>query len=264
MSPPPLSFIVEHVSLFRMQSILDYCWSTVATTIIITLGLFMGTQLSGYHPHNLKFPVNRASCTCDCWDGFFRGVHSRGGYKTFYINYEIQTIILIGLFLFYAELLRNFLLKLVASKRPIMLLLLPAIYSNFYGTWNLINYLNDHDYNRMLPSQLYFSITELIANYIFYRCLLITSTDAPIPPWCIYLVASICSVHILLAVKELNMHLMRRNIALLIPDFISLIWVTILLVRDRESRPDRGNVFIWLLFGSFILLFYYTVCPYRE
>jgi hypothetical protein len=260
----PSSFAVESTSLFDFQSILTYCWSTIATTLIITVGLFIGTQLSGYHPETLANPVQRESCTCDCWDGFFRGVHSRDGYKTFYINYELQTILLIGLFLFYAELLRNFLVKLVDSKRPILLLLLPAIYSNFYGTWNLINYLNDHDYNRMLPSQLYFSITELVANYIFCQCLLMSTSHTPIPSWSVYLVATICSIHILLAVSELNIDLMRRNIALLIPDIISLIWVATILIRNPEIRSDKHHVSIWVFTGVSILIFYYIVCPFRE
>jgi hypothetical protein len=260
----PYSFVVENASLFHIQSILTYCWSTLATTLIITLGLFMGTQLSGYHPQNLKLPVNRTSCTCDCWDGFFRGIHPRDGYKTFYINYELQTIVLMGLFLFYAELLRSFLVKLISRRRIVTLLLLPAIYSNFYGTWNLINYLNDHDYHKLLPSQIYFSITELVTNYIFYRCLLRTKTDTPIPQWCIYLVATICSIHVLLAVGELNIQLVLRNIALLVPDLISLTWVTILIARDHELRPDRRYACIWLFISLFILMFYYIVCPFRE
>ena len=148
---------------------------------------------------------------------------------------KFKTIVLIGIFLFYVELLRNLLIKVVVSKRPILLLILPAVYSNFYGIWNVINYLNDHEYHRMLPSQLYFSITELVANYIFYQCLLLMNTNVPIPPWCVYLVATICSIHILLAVKELNMELMRRNILLLIPDFISLIWVGSLMIKDEGT-----------------------------
>jgi hypothetical protein len=264
MLPSPILFILDNASFFNTQSVLTYCWSTLATTLIITLGLFTGTQLSGYYPRNLNFPVNRTACTCDCWDGFYRGVHPRGGYKTFYINYEVQTIVLVGIFLFYAELLRNFLVKVIASRRLITLLLLPAIYSNFYGTWNIINYINDHDYDKMLPSQIYFSITELVANYIFYRCLMITKTDAPIAPWCIYLLTTICSIHVLLAMKELNIHLMRRNILLLIPDLINLIWVTILLIKDPELRPDRHRTCLWLFVGFLMLMFYYTVCPYRD
>ena len=259
-----IALFFENVSLFHFQSILTFCWSTIATTLIITLGLFVGTQLSGYNLRNLLFPVNRTTCTCDCWDGFFRGVHDRGGYKTFYINYEVQTIILIGLFLFYAELLRHFLVQIVANKRPTMLLLLPAIYSNFYGTWNIINYLNDHDYHRMLPSQLFFSITELIANYIFYRCLLITYAETPIPPWCFYSVGTICSVHTLLAVKELNIQLIYRNMGILIPDLISLLWVFSYIRRDYQLRSDRRSLCIWLLVGCLIMLFYFIVCPYRD
>ena len=264
MFPLPSSFIPENISVFPISLILTFCWSIIVTTLIITVGLYLGTQLSGYHSDNLKSPVNRTSCTCNCWDGFYRGIHARGGYKIFYINYEFQTIILIGIFLFYAELLRNFLVQLIANKQFITLLLIPAIYSNFYGTWNLINYLNDHDYHRMLPSQLFFSITELLANYIFYRYLLMNKTDLSISPWCIYLVSIICSIHILLAVKELNIELMRRNIFLLIPDFITLTWVIIVISKNNELLPNKRTAGIWLGVGGLILLFYYTICPFRE
>ena len=258
-------FLADDLAVFHFQSILTYCWSTIAATLIITLGLFISTQMSGYYPENLNSPVNRTTCTCDCWDGFFRGIHHRGGYKTFYINYEVQTIVLIGLFLFYAELLRNFLVKIVIHQRlTMLLLLLPAIYSNFYGTWNIINYLNDHDYHRMLPSQVFFSITELIANYIFYRCLLINNVNTPIPPWCVYLIGTICSVHTLLAVKELNIQLIYRNMGILIPDLICLLWVSSRLRRDYQLRSDTRSICIWLLVGCSILLFYYIVCPYRD
>ena len=216
--PFPIEFIyAQHWFFFlHFHSILTYCWSTMVTTLIITLGIFIGTQLSANYPRNVEIPVTWTTCTCDCWDGFLRGVHSRGGYKTFYINYALQTIILIGLFLFYAELLRHFLVQTVVNKRP-------AIYSNYCGIWAIINYLNDHDYHRMLPSQLFFSITELIANYIFYRCLLRTKTNASIPRWCIYLVATICSVHTLLSAKELNIQWIHRNMGILAPDLISLL-----------------------------------------
>ena len=260
----PLLNLQEDLSFVSFQTILNYCWSTMITTLIITVGLYIGTQLSGYHPDNLKAPVNRTTCTCDCWDGFYRGIHPRGGYKTFYINYEFQTIILVGLFLFYAELLRLFLIQLMKTQQWILFLLLPAIYSNFYGTWNLVNYLNDHDYYHMLPSQLFFSITELFANYVFYRCLVAKQSETHISPWFIYLTSIICSIHIFLAVKELNIDLMRRNIALLIPDFITLTWIFIFMSQNPDYLPTTQTVCHWLSIGGLILTFYYIVCPLRE
>lgn len=258
------SLLADDVFVFDLRAILTYCWSTIAATLIVTLGLFISTQLSGYNPINLKSPVNRTACTCDCWDGFFRGMHSREGYKTFYINYEIQTIILIGIFLFYVELLRNFLVKILCYQRWNFLLLLPAIYPNFYGTWNIINYLNDHDYHRMLPSQVFFAVTELMANYIFYRCLLISNANLAIQPWCLYLIGTICSVHTLLAVKELNIQLILRNMGILIPDLLALLWVSARIRQDQQLRPDQRSICIWILIGCSILLFYYIVCPYRD
>ena len=50
----------------------------------------------------------------------------------------------------------------------ILINLIAVIYSNYYGIWSLINYLNDRD-NRMMNSQLFFSITELVPSIIYFK-----------------------------------------------------------------------------------------------
>lgn len=258
------SYIVESIPFDQMKKILIYCASTIATIVIITTGIFLGTQVSGYNPDNIQNPVDRKTCTCNCWDGFYRGPYGRGGYKTFYINYEQQTVVLLGLFLFCAELLRHFLIKLFIHRRFSLVLLLPAIYANFYGIWCIINYVNDHEYSRLLPSQVFFSITELITTYIFYRCLLLTKDDPPIQASSVYLVATICSLHILLALGQLNISLIFRNIGLLTPDFIGLFWAIFLMIKKPPLRPYILDGYIWFTVGLFLFLFYIVVCPFVE
>ncbi|CAF3617896.1 unnamed protein product, partial [Rotaria sp. Silwood2] len=79
----------------QIQSIIIHLLSTIFVTLIISIGLVTSTQISGYHLQNVYFSVDKNSCTCDCWDGFFRGKYGRGGYKIFYFNYEKQIIILL-------------------------------------------------------------------------------------------------------------------------------------------------------------------------
>jgi hypothetical protein len=247
----------------QIKSILLYILSTIAASVVISIALVISTQISGYHLQNVYFPVNKHTCTCDCWDGFFRGIYSRGGYKLFYFNYEKPAIVILCLLLFYGDLLRQTLLNMVLKHRLIFVLLLPAIYSNFYGAWSLINYINDHDYHRMLKSQIYFSITELIANFILYQCL-VTKNKSEIRPWFIYLLCTISSIHILLALGELNIYQFGRNLAIISSDLISLIWITIALVRNPRLRPNKQTAFLWLVIAICLWLFYHIVCPFLE
>jgi hypothetical protein len=245
----------------QFKSIILYLCSTIVATLIISIGLVTSTQVSGYHLQNVYFSVDKNSCTCDCWDGFFRGVHSRGGYKTFYFNYEQQTMILLCILLFYGELLRQILLNILLKRRAI--LLIPSIYSNFYGVWSIINYLNDHDYYRMLKSQIYFSVTELIASYLFYQCLIIKN-KTQIPSWIVYLLSTISFLHIILAFGELNTDRIARNIVLILSDLISLGWVIMMFVKKYQLRPNRRTIYKWLFVALCLWLFYHVFCPFLE
>ena len=246
-----------------IRSVAVYIASIVAVAVVISVGMFVGTELSGYFPANIVFPVDRDRCTCDCWDGFYRGTHSRGGYKSFYFNYEKQTIVLLGILLFYSELLRKLLVQMVIKQHFRLVLLIPSIYSNFYGIWSFINYINDHDYKRMLRSQGFFSTTELVATYIFYQSLLIKH-PAKVPAWFLHLLCTIALLHLFFAMGELNADKMRRNIALVLSDWLCLAWVTTILVKNPSSRPDLKTIGLWLLVALALWSFYHLVCPFRE
>ncbi|CAF4461540.1 unnamed protein product, partial [Rotaria magnacalcarata] len=161
----------ENIFSSQIQSITIHLLSTIFSALIISVGLVVSTEISGYNLETMYYPVSKETCTCDCWDGYFRGRFPRGHYKIFYFNYEQSIIILLCILLFYGELLRKFLFKIIFDREFILLLLIPSVYSNFYGVWSIINYINDQDYDRMLKSQSYFSLTELIATFIFYQCL---------------------------------------------------------------------------------------------
>ena len=247
----------------QVKSILLYILSTIVATLIISIGLVTSTQVSGYHLQNVYFPVVKNACTCACWDGFFRGIHSRGGYKLFYFNYEQHIIIILCILLFYGDLLRQTLLNMVLKRQIILVLLIPSIYSNFYGIWSIINYINDRDYNRMLKSQIYFSATELLASYLFYQCL-ITRNRTEIPTWFIYLLCTISSLHIFLAFGELNVDRLGRNIILILSDLISLAWIITTCMKTPRVRPNMRTVYLWLFIALCFWLFYHIFCPFLE
>ena len=227
-----------------IRSVLILISSIIFVTLVVSLGLFISTEISGYNPETLLLPIDKSTCVCGCWDGLFRGRHGRGGYKTFYFNYEKQMIVIVGLFLFGCDLLRRFFLELFWAKRFSFVLLIPAIYSNYYGAWNLINYINDHDYTRMLKSQIFFSVTELVATCLFSQ-LLKKQNSMKFSPNSIYLLVSISLIHIQIATGELDFDRMQRNVPLILSDIINLVFVTILLINFPRFRPNLRTVGFW-------------------
>ena len=248
------------VSIYFKSQVL-YFLSILVATSIISMGLVLSTEVSGYHLQNLYFSVNKQACTCDCWDGFFRGLHSRGGYKLFYFNYEPTIIIILFLLLFYTDLLRQILIRMIFHQQ--LFLFIPSIYSNFYGIWSIINYLNDRDYHRMLKSQIYFSLTELIAGYIFYQWLM-KSHDKELPKWSIYLLGIISLLHIFLAFGELNFDRLGRNFILILSDLIHLVWIGRFFKKHPRYRPNRRMISLWTFVTFVFWLFYQIVCPFIE
>ncbi|CAF1082052.1 unnamed protein product [Rotaria magnacalcarata] len=251
----------ENIFSSQIQSITIHLLSTIFSALIISVGLVVSTEISGYNLETMYYPVSKETCTCDCWDGYFRGRFPRGHYKIFYFNYEQSIIILLCILLFYGELLRKFLFKIIFNREFILLLLIPSVYSNFYGVWSIINYINDQDYDRMLKSQSYFSLTELIATFIFYQCLTMKSK---IPSWLIYFLCTISCLHIFLAFGELNLDQMGRNFALVLSDIISLIWIIIMFIKNPRLKPNLRTTSIWLFVALCLWLFYHFVCQFRE
>ena len=247
----------------EIQSILFYLISVIVTCLILSIGLVTSTNVTGYHLQNVHYSVNKTSCTCDCWDGFYRGLHSRGGYKIFYFNYEKSMIIILIIILFYGELLRRTLVNFFCKRSWNFFLFIPSIYSHFYGVWSLINYLNDFDYNRMLKSQIYFSFTELIASYLFYQCLM-SRNQYNLSITSIYLLLTISCLHIILAAGELNIERLGRNINIILSDLIAFIWIINLFVRYDKFRPNRRLILRWLCVAVFLWISYHIFFPFNE
>jgi hypothetical protein len=56
--------------------IVFFCASLLSVLIVVCIQVF-STQISGYNQMTINNPVNKEKCTCDCFDGFMRGIHSK-------------------------------------------------------------------------------------------------------------------------------------------------------------------------------------------
>jgi hypothetical protein len=310
-----------------LSKTLIFTFSTLATTFIISVGLVVSTEISGYNKANK--PVNKQSCGCDCWDGLFRGPHARSSnntfYKAFYFNYDKQFVLILFVFLFYAQLLKEVLVKLIKLavqkvrylylnktcfnyelatdsvtnhgdfnltytnniRYDCLFNLIICSYSNYYGIWSIINYLNDRDF-RMLNSQLFFSITELLPSLIYFEYLdrfdLTSKAYKPVNPSIVYAVLFISFLHIYLAMVEKIMwgfftsnyldanRNKIRDLLLILNDITSIGFCIFHLLKInkgkktlRKSFFDRGNLFyakIWLLIDIFLYFFYLFFCSF--
>jgi hypothetical protein len=224
--------------LFKTNAykIITFVLSTLLTVLVISIGLVMSTAFTGYYEYNIKNPVDKNSCKCDCWDGLYRGVHAREShntlYKAFYFNYDKQLIVILFAFLLYAQLLREILVKIIKTflqnfhsilnnsseysndsevykrrniRYGVLINLIVSTFSNYFGLWAIINYLNDRDY-RMIRSQIFFSLTELLPSYLYFEYLNRFDLDKkalkPISLSIVYPIFFICSLHIYLASFE--------------------------------------------------------------
>lgn len=167
-------------------SIFIYCISIIFACFTISMILVTTTNIIGYNPNNLENPVNEPNCSCNCWDGFYRGKHSRKSngteYKFFYFNYRQDTLIIFVISIFYMNLLISFINKslkhmfnqLITGTKSlrwsVLAILSVNVYSNFWFAWNLINFLNDQD-DRYL-SEIFILITvELLISFFYFKSL---------------------------------------------------------------------------------------------
>ncbi len=75
-------YILNYLSIIGIfgedlkRIIVFLCSSLLSVLIGVCIQVF-STQLSGYNQMAINNPVNKEKCTCDCFDGFMRGIHSK-------------------------------------------------------------------------------------------------------------------------------------------------------------------------------------------
>ena len=200
---------------FGVISFISHVLKAAALPLAFTLVLyFFRTPREASDKHNgmtivggtAKYAL-RKTCTCDCWDGRFKGPYGRGHYKSIFFNMEEQTgYILTNVVVFFSfgeKALWRF-LKLLNEKKVRIssaVILAGTLIPLWYGMWMNFNYINDRFY-KMFYSQLFFTLTELVSAGLAMRFLDGSNkgdVDGPAPKlakasWTIII---ICIVHII-------------------------------------------------------------------
>lgn len=121
--------------------------------------------------------VDPSSCGgCNCWDGLSKAPYEKGGYKFIYWNMTWTTVLILAIMIFYIVLFERALevvVRAVLSRRVELFTLLAFVAcmpGNLYGAGTVYHYLNDRFYD-MLPTQTFFSVTELLTIIGVWRCL---------------------------------------------------------------------------------------------
>lgn len=127
-----------------------------------------------------EYSVDRGTCSgCSCWDGLSKAPYDKGRFKFIFFNMAWETTLLLAILVVHVLLLDRS-IRAVASavlsgraNWPAIVAFLASMPGVFYGAGALSHYINDQDH-RMVPTQLYFSITETICAACILR-----STAAP-------------------------------------------------------------------------------------
>lgn len=218
-------------------------------------------------------------CSCDCWDGNFRGHHNRGGYKAFYFNYEFETlysaiVFAIGICLFkdYVQRLCTLSMKR-AIRTPCFIGTIALIQPIWYGSWVIVNYYNEFIYKStshsgyfagMYRAQIFFLLTEVIVAFIF--ALNMDSTRI-VHEESMFLALFFSIMHILLAVREKVLwgliwpgeSNVGRDVLFVSTDLISILCSSIILwFGSGCSYPW------WNICGGLRSQFQYRSLPFQE
>lgn len=139
------------------------------------------------------------------------------------------------------------------------------------GAWATWNYINDRFYT-MLPSQLFFQLTELLPAYLIYQ-LLDRSNYKDLQPLGPLLGLAVSCVHISLALKERvlwglfipGVHTVNaRDVMLVAGDMSCLVFFWQLLYQFRLRRQERVQLVLWgLAVAGVMLVVYVAALGYR-
>jgi len=121
----------------------------VSAVFPLTLGMY-GAALPEHES------VDKHRCTCDCWDGMFKGTYGRGGYKAMYFNMDPNMVYILLDVVLYAVIATNAAhgaILMVLRRQPLSPVMavgvLCTLYPNFYGFFMVLNYYNDRMYDMM-------------------------------------------------------------------------------------------------------------------
>lgn len=127
--------------------------------------------------------VDRSTCGgCACWDTLSKAPYAAAGYRYVYHNMEIETLLLFGMIVLACNALERTLahaMSIVAKRRLALpaaaasLLSVVSVAVSFGAMWHYVND-NDDTTNRMIPTQAYFLVSELLSCFCIVQCLATT------------------------------------------------------------------------------------------
>ncbi|GAB1605292.1 uncharacterized protein LOC115222212, partial [Argonauta hians] len=218
-----------------------------------------------------KIPVNRADCSCSCFDTIFRGTYENQdkiSYKHIYFNVTAQSLAVWIWTVFFILLTYETLKYIYYLTIPrwhiryeMLLLMILNIYPHYYSWWSLFNYIN-MDFYLYFFHHSYFIVTEFVVSaFVLNMC----NSNNPITFQKIFFIFCINSIHILLSgIDQFVVHVLfgtgkgfqnARDIGLMIPDLAHLVvacWSFLKLYRS-ENLPLSEYKFGFVL--AIIIIF---------
>jgi hypothetical protein len=175
-----LETMFERKSRWVMRSAASIVILWMILVVLFPIGIGTAFRDAGVNKHATK--QESAHCSCDCWDGQFKGPYGRGGYKSIFFNMDWGTSILLLVVSIYLSLGQSLVARVLAlgwlsplgegaDSRPnwaMFLCTIASIFPNFYGFWMTFNYINDRFY-RMWWTQMFFTVSEMVVGMVAYH-----------------------------------------------------------------------------------------------
>lgn len=223
------------------------------------------------------------SCTCDCWDGKFKGCYgrtiskNRPEFRHIYFNMTKTSYQLILLAAAYIVAFSSFVkeaFSLLFTKRqyirwPMLIATIATMHPNVYGFWAFFNYVND-GWGHLFYTQLFFTVTELVNTIVLF--MLSDESAAPSSSQSLMLLfipLTISTTHVSISVHNYFENLSKgllanivRDIGLLGTDFVVIVacaWRIYSLVKENPLAAESWSavakyaVAAWV----FMLFFFY-------
>uniref|UniRef100_T1J3S7 Uncharacterized protein n=1 Tax=Strigamia maritima TaxID=126957 RepID=T1J3S7_STRMM len=179
-------------------------------------------------------PVNKTTCTCNCWDSTFKSNYEAGTprYKHVYFNItsnslKMWAVTILAILLFYETIRKTcHLMSERRLRRSMLVLFVASIYPHYYSWWSFFNFWND-EYQHQWSHQLLFSITECVSTYFVVHLLDLKESTTP---WKLMVVLSVATAHCLTSLRdqfgynvirgEGELHQVLRDVGFMLPDLL--------------------------------------------
>eukprot|EP00299_Pterocystis_sp_00344_P010754 c4893_g1_i1.p1 GENE.c4893_g1_i1~~c4893_g1_i1.p1 ORF type:complete len:305 (+),score=29.38 c4893_g1_i1:91-1005(+) len=208
---------------------------------IVCVFFVITANQAGWNPKN---PPQLHNCTCNCWDGLYKGNHARSGllicpfenctqarplnseYKSVYFNLELHTLLIFCLVFLYCDLAGQCARGVISAiwkgdiRWPIFVAISFSVFPHLYCFWSLFNYLNDRT-GYLFWNQVYYTIGELLVGVCLFK-----SLNRSVPPnlWCL-------SIGVFVSLSQ-----MAGNVYENLEDFFEIVSNQTLSALARQSR----------------------------